>query len=261
MSFRKAELTCRDAASEDLIELHEDSIIAAVRIALVDDSGLVRMAAAKTFDSMQHYIGTKAIDETIPTLLEAMRQPGATSETALMALKEVMSVRANSVFPVLIPTLTAQPITAFNARALGALVQVAGSALSRRIPQVLGALVKSLEAEKAEDVREELQSAIEALLRSVEDTEGLHSLQMTLLSWYVSLPNSADRQGKGPVACSPCYGLQHLWYFLQGQQRGCVRLPCGLDSPAHLVVRRPSARRRHCCLGSSRPLCQEHRQV
>lgn len=147
------------------------------------------MAAAKTFDSMQHYIGTKAIDETIPTLLEAMRQPGATSETALMALKEVMSVRANSVFPVLIPTLTAQPITAFNARALGALVQVAGSALSRRIPQVLGSLVKSLEEQKDEEVRTELQSAIEALLRSVEDSEGLHSLQMTLLSWWVCTAN------------------------------------------------------------------------
>ena len=41
---------------------------------------------------MQQYIGAKAIDQTIPTLLEAMRNPGETSETALQALKEVMSV-------------------------------------------------------------------------------------------------------------------------------------------------------------------------
>ena len=52
----------------------------------------MRAAAARTFDTMQQYIGAKAIDQTIPTLLEAMRDPGETSETALQALKEVMSV-------------------------------------------------------------------------------------------------------------------------------------------------------------------------
>lgn len=96
-------------------------------------------------------------------------------------------VRANSVFPVLIPTLTAQPITAFNARALGALVKVAGSALNKRLDTVLGALVKSLEKEKAEDVREELQGAIEALLSSVVDADGVHQLEMLLIGWCVPL--------------------------------------------------------------------------
>jgi hypothetical protein len=42
---------------------------------------------------MQHFMGAKAIDQTIPTLLEAMRHPGESSETALKALQEVMSVR------------------------------------------------------------------------------------------------------------------------------------------------------------------------
>jgi hypothetical protein len=79
-------------ASEDHLETHEDTIIAAVRVALVDPDANVRMAAARTFDAMQEQIGPRAIDETIPTLLEAMSSPGETSETALMALKEVMSV-------------------------------------------------------------------------------------------------------------------------------------------------------------------------
>jgi hypothetical protein len=132
---------------------------------------------------MQQYLGAKAIDQTIPTLLEAMRDPGETSETALQALQEVMSVRANTVFPVLIPTLTAQPITAFNARALGALVKVAGSALNRRLDSVLGALVKSLEKEKSEETKEDIQSAIESLLESVTDDDGIHQLQMLLIGW------------------------------------------------------------------------------
>lgn len=152
---------------------------------------------------MQRYIGTKAVDQTIPTLLEAMRNPGETSETALQALKEVMSVsdclpgttswlslaqvRANTVFPILIPTLTAQPITAFNARALGALVTVAGTALNRRLDTVLGALVKSLETQKIECIRTEVQSAVESLLSSLTDSDGVHLLEMLLIGWSVQV--------------------------------------------------------------------------
>jgi hypothetical protein len=94
-----------------------------------------------------------------------------------------VQVRANSVFPVLIPTLIAQPITAFNARALGALVKVAGTALNRRLDTVLGALVKSLEIQKSEEIGAELQSAIESLLASVDDSEGVHLLEMLLIGW------------------------------------------------------------------------------
>lgn len=63
-----------------------------VRISLVDDEANVRSGAAKAFDILQEQVGAKAIDQTIPTLLEALRQPGQSSGTALQALREVMSV-------------------------------------------------------------------------------------------------------------------------------------------------------------------------
>jgi hypothetical protein len=63
-----------------------------VRISLVDDEARVRAAAARAFDILQEHIGARAIDQTIPTLLEALRQPGKGSGTALNALREVMSV-------------------------------------------------------------------------------------------------------------------------------------------------------------------------
>lgn len=171
-------------ASEDHLEAHESTIVSAVRVALIDPSAAVRMAAAQTFDIMQEQMGSKAIDEIIPTLLEAMSGAGESSETALMALREVMSVRANTVFPTLLPTLTAQPMTAFNARALGSLVSVAGNALSKRLPTVLGALVKTLEHEtEDEEVLDEVNNAVRALLGAIGDSEGLHSLQMLLLGW------------------------------------------------------------------------------
>ena len=86
-------------------------------------------------------------------------------------------------FPVLIPTLTAQPITAFNAKAIGALVKVAGAALNRRLDTILGALIQSLENEKSPEVQTELHSAIESLLSSVTDEDGVHQLEMLLIGW------------------------------------------------------------------------------
>ena len=94
-------------------------------------------------------------------------------------------MRATTVFPVLIPTLIAQPITTSNARALASLVTVAGNALSKRLTQILTALVKSVETEEDEETAEAVNEAVQALLASVSDAEGLNSLMMMLLGWSV----------------------------------------------------------------------------
>ncbi|KAJ7672704.1 armadillo-type protein [Mycena rosella] len=162
---------------------HEDDIIYIVRTSLVDDESNVRSAAAKAFDILQEHLGPKAIDQTIPTLLDALRQPGKGSGTALQALREVMSVRASTVFPVLIPTLTAIPMTLFNARALAALVTVAGGALSRRLTVIMSALVRVVEDDQDEELQAAVDEAIRALFASINDAEGLNTLMMLLLGW------------------------------------------------------------------------------
>lgn len=167
-------------------EGNEDDIIAMVRTSLVDDETNVRTAAAKAFDTLQEHIGAKAIDQTIPTLLEALRQPGQSSGTALQALREVMAVRASTVFPVLIPTLTAIPMTIFNAHALASLVTVAGTALSKRLTVILTALAKVKESpdiEENEELHNAVGEAIRALLGSICDAEGLNTLMLLLLGW------------------------------------------------------------------------------
>ncbi|GAA5855038.1 hypothetical protein JCM8547_002355 [Rhodosporidiobolus lusitaniae] len=170
-------------STKSSLESHEDAVIAAVRTALVDSDPTVRSAAAQAFDIAQQVIGTRSIDETIPTLLDALQTPGETADAALEALREVMQVRAEKIFPVLIPRLIAKPITAFNARALSALVRVAGSALGRRLTHIVDALQSALESETDETTVEELDSALTAVLASVEDHEsGLGSLQMHMLS-------------------------------------------------------------------------------
>ena len=88
----------RQNATDTQREDCEDVIISIVRAALVDDEANVRSAAAQAFDVLQEELGSKAIDQTIPTLLEALRQPGKGSGTALQALTEVMNVRFQSFF-------------------------------------------------------------------------------------------------------------------------------------------------------------------
>lgn len=93
-----------------------------------------------------------------------------------------MQVRSEKIFPVLVPRLIAKPITAFNARALSALVRVAGSALGRRLTHIVDALQSALESEQDEETKAALDDALTAVLVSVEDHEsGLGSLQMHML--------------------------------------------------------------------------------
>lgn len=77
-------------------------------------------------------------------------------------------------------------MTVFNARALASLVTVAGSALSKRLTVVLTALVKITEStdDATEDeLRTAVDEAVQALLISISDAEGLNTLMLLLLGW------------------------------------------------------------------------------
>lgn len=87
-------------------------------------------------------------------------------------------------FPVLIPTLTAIPMSVFNAKALASLVTVAGNALSRRLTVILNSLVKVTESDIDDELRSAVNEALHALLSSVGDPEGLNTVMLLLLGWY-----------------------------------------------------------------------------
>lgn len=99
----------------------------------------------------------------------------------------MIQVRASTVFPVLIPTLTAIPMTIFNARALASLVTVAGNALSRRLTVILNSLVKVSEDEIEDELRSAVDEAVNALFSSIDDAEGLNTVMMLLIGWYALL--------------------------------------------------------------------------
>ncbi|KAJ3049894.1 translational activator of GCN4 [Rhizophlyctis rosea] len=152
-----------------------------VRTALVDSEAEVREAAAQAFDMVHQNLGSKAIDEVLPSLLNELKagtDGSAASGYALEALKEIMAVRSNIVFPVLIPTLISRPISSFNARALGSLITVAGQALNRRLGTILPALMDGLEQD--DGAVPDIQDALKTLLVNVEGDDGVHQLMLLL---------------------------------------------------------------------------------
>lgn len=85
-------------------------------------------------------------------------------------------------FPLqLIPTLISQPITAFNARALGSLFSVAGSALAKRLANILAALEASSEGCDEPETKDEIDQAIRALFAAIGDMGSLNNVLMYLL--------------------------------------------------------------------------------
>ncbi|KAG9814306.1 ARM repeat-containing protein, partial [Aureobasidium melanogenum] len=117
------------SASAESLEDHEKTLVSVVRIALVDSDEDVREAAAEAFDSLQKVLGKRAIDQVLPYLLNLLRSD-EDADNALSALLTLLTeqTRSNAILPNLLPTLLTPPITAFNAKALASLAQVASSA-------------------------------------------------------------------------------------------------------------------------------------
>ena len=61
--------------SRDMVLTFVDSLVPTVKKALCDDDPLVREAAAKTFDSLHNTVGSRALDDILPAMLEQLSDP------------------------------------------------------------------------------------------------------------------------------------------------------------------------------------------
>ena len=170
------------AAAETLQE-YEKTLISIVRAALVDDHEEVRESAAEAFDSLQRVLGKRAVDQILPHLLNLLRVPNEAGN-ALSALLTLLgdSGRSSLILPNLLPTLLTPPISAFNAKALAALSQVAGQALVRRLPQILNGILETSASCKDDQLRHELDDSFDAILLSVRGVDGLNTAMSTMLA-------------------------------------------------------------------------------
>ncbi|KAJ1666586.1 translational activator of GCN4 [Coemansia sp. RSA 1646] len=181
------------------VDDYADAMVPLVRRGLCDEDATVREAAAAAFNALQQSVGPRAVDAVVPPLLNALTQrrgaegsdddelAGIDAGHALEALRELMAVRANAVFPVLIPTLTALPVSAFNARALASLIQVSGGggALSKRLPHILAAIFESLPVHHAagdSEAEEALRETVRVVVASAAHDEA--TLETLMLKFH-----------------------------------------------------------------------------
>jgi len=171
------------SASVDALEDYEKVLISTVRVALVDNDEDVREAAAEAFDALQQILGKKAVDQVLPYLLHLLRND-EDAEQALSALLTLLTeqTRANIILPNLIPTLLTPPISAFNARAIASLAQVASSAMTRRLPTILNSLMDSMISTEDDEHRQELSNAFDTVIVSVDEYDGLNVMMNVMIS-------------------------------------------------------------------------------
>ncbi|XP_068667141.1 protein ILITYHIA isoform X2 [Aristolochia californica] len=155
-----------------------DELIPTIRTALCDSTPEVREAAGLAFSTLYKSAGMQAIDEIVPTLLHAL-EDDETSDTALDGLKQILSVRTAAVLPHILPKLVHLPLSAFNAHAIGALADVAGSGLNVHLGTVLPALLSAMDDDD-EEVKRLAKKAAEMVVLVI-DEEGVDSLLSELL--------------------------------------------------------------------------------
>ncbi|WFD24695.1 translational activator of GCN4 [Malassezia equina] len=171
------------------LEDHEEALIDIVRTALGDPAAEVRAAAAAALDAMQAHLGERAIDATVPTLLEALGDERA--PTAVAALREVVRTQPEVVFPVVVPVLTHVPMSEAHAQALTELLPVAGRALGPQVSAILGSLASTLDVASLS-----LLPLADALFAALSDIEALHQAMVQLLGWL-----SGRRTERRVLAC------------------------------------------------------------
>ncbi|KAG6482942.1 hypothetical protein ZIOFF_059581 [Zingiber officinale] len=155
-----------------------DELIPTIRTALCDSMQEVRESAGLAFSTLYKSAGMQAIDEIVPTLLRAL-EGDETSDTALDGLKQILSVRTAAVLPHILPKLVQLPLSAFNAHALGALAEVAGSGLNSHIGMILPPLIMAMGDDNVE-VQTSAKKAAETVVLVI-DEEGIDSLISELL--------------------------------------------------------------------------------
>ncbi|XP_050338070.1 eIF-2-alpha kinase activator GCN1 [Bactrocera neohumeralis] len=167
------------STSKEMVLSFVNSLVPTVRRALSDPLPEVRGAAAKTFESLHSTVGSRALDDILPSMLEGLNDPDPTvAEYTLDGLRQVMTIKSRVVLPYLVPQLTAPPV---NTKALSILVSVAGDALTKYLPKILDALLHALSDAQGTAYEYQELDYCQAVILSVTDEIGVRTIVDTLM--------------------------------------------------------------------------------
>ncbi|TYZ62730.1 hypothetical protein PybrP1_001423 [[Pythium] brassicae (nom. inval.)] len=177
-----------DCSTKKQLEDYVDTLVDAVLDGLCDELPEVRTSAAQAFDVLHKGIGYRAIDETVPSLLQRVRSTHAqTQERALLGLQEILRVKSREVLPYLIPRLLTTPVTAAAARAVSRVAQATGAVIHFQVERVFAVFVSQYVANEATNpaVADEIKRSLRDVVLSVENP-GVHWLAIELCKYCES---------------------------------------------------------------------------
>ncbi|CAH1977085.1 unnamed protein product [Acanthoscelides obtectus] len=212
------------STSKDMVLTFVNSLVPTVRKALCDPLPEVRQAAAKTFDSLHSTVGSRALDDILPTLLNQLNNNDPELvEWTLDGLRQVMAIKSRVVLPYLVPQLTAPPA---NTKALSILASVAGEALNKYLHRILPALQTALASSRGTPEEGLQLEYCQAVLLSVTDETGIRTIIDTLLE-NTRNEDAGQRRAAATLLCGFCANSKaqytaHVPQLLRGLIHLCI---------------------------------------
>lgn len=215
------------STSRDMVLTFVHSLVPTVRKALSDPLPEVRQAAAKTFDSLHATVGSRALDDILPSMLAGLSDPDAdVAESTLDGLRQVMAIKSRVVLPYLVPQLTATPV---NTKALSILAAVAGEALTKYLPKILPALLTALAAAQGTATEQQEMEYCQAVVLSVGDEVGVRTIMDTLMD-ATKADRSEERRAAAALLCAFCtHSPGDYSQYVPQLLRGLLRLLADTD--------------------------------
>lgn len=113
--------------------------------ALCDEEEEVRDAAAKAFNTLQHTVGGRAVDEILPSLLSELTcGVPERANRATYGLKGILSQKSKDVLHYVVPKLLSPPVSASNARALAAVAEVTTGTIHLHFGTIFPAMMNAV---------------------------------------------------------------------------------------------------------------------
>lgn len=215
------------STSKDMVLTFVNSLVPTVRKALSDPLPEIRHAAAKTFDSLHSTVGSRALDDILPSMLNGLSDPDAdVAEATLDGLRQVMAIKSRVVLPYLIPQLTATPV---NTKALAILASVAGEALTKYLPKILPALLQALAMSQGAPNEAQEMEYCQTVILSVSDEIGVRTIMDTLMDSSKS-EQTEVRRAAATLLCAFCtHSPGDYSQYIPQLLRGLLRLLADTD--------------------------------
>ncbi|CCJ29913.1 unnamed protein product [Pneumocystis jirovecii] len=188
------------------LEPYKNGLIKTIQHGFMDVEE-VRKAIAQMFNIMCELYGNTVINQILPNLLESLHS-NKNAENALEALKELIFVRSQNILPILIPKITKVPLSIINARIISSFAEVSDPNFKYYLSTIINALIDTLIFDIDESTELEIKNAINNVLLSIDDNEGINIL-IPIMFGLVKHENWK----KQVLAC------QHMVYFFESTKQ------------------------------------------